>query len=177
MNALIRWITTHPVAANLTMIFVILAGLASANSITQKTFPDFTLDVIAITVAYPGASPAEIEQSIVRPIEDQLSGIEGVDELTASAVEGRGSVQLSLLLGEDVATRLDEVKGEIDRITVFPEDAEEPTVVQASQPERALELTLHGPAAPSVLKAEAERLKDGLVRLPGRQLRAAQQRA
>jgi len=167
MNGIIRWVTTHPVAANLAMIVVVVAGLASATSITQKTFPDFTLDVIAIDVAYPGASPTEIEQSIVRPIEDQLSSIEGVDELTASAVEGRGSVQLSLLLGEDVATTLDEVKGEIDRVTTFPEDAEAPTVAQASQPERVLELTLHGPTSPAVLKSEAERLKDGIARLDG----------
>ena len=167
MNAFIRWITTHPVAANLTMMFVIVAGLASANSVTQKVFPDFTLEIIAISVLYPGASPAEIEQSIVRPIEDQLSSIEGVDELTASAVEGRGSVQISLALGQDVTTRLDEVKSEIDRITVFPENAEEPIVVQASQPERMLELVLHGATGADVLKGEAERLKDALVRLPG----------
>ena len=167
MNAFIRWVTTHPVAANLTMLFVVVAGLASAASITQKVFPDFTIDIISIGVVYPGASPEEIEQSIVRPIEDRLSGIEGVDELTASAVEGMGSVQLSLLLGEDVATRLDEVKSEIDRITVFPEEAEEPTVVQASQPELVLELVLHGATGPEVLKGEAERLKDALTRLPG----------
>ena len=167
MNALIRRITTHPVAADLTMVLVVLMGLASATSITQKTFPDFTLDVIVIDVAYPGASPVEIEQSVVRPIEDQLSGLDGIDELTASAVEGRGTVRLSLLLGEDVQRTLDEVEGEIDRIATFPEDAEAPTVVQASQPERALELTLHGAASPAVLKAQAERLREGLTRLDG----------
>ena len=167
MNAIIRWITTHPVAANLAMLFVVVFGLASAASITQKVFPDFTLDVVVVSVVYPGASPAEIEQSIVRPIEEQLSAIDGIDEMTSSAVEGMGTVRLSLLLGEDVATTLDEVKGEIDRVTTFPEDAEAPTVVQASQPERVLELTLHGPADPAVLKAEAERLEDALVRLDG----------
>lgn len=167
MNGLIRWITTHPVAVNLTMLFVIVAGLVSAGSITQKTFPDISLDAIEISVLYPGASPSEIEQSILRPIEDQLSGIDGVDELTGSAVEGRGSVQLSLLLGEDVSTVLDEVKNEIDRISTFPDDAEAPTVVQLSQPERVLELALYGATSPHVLKAEAERLKDGIARLEG----------
>lgn len=167
MDAIIRWITTHPVAADLAMIVVLLAGLASAQSMTQKTFPDFTLDIIVIDVRYPGASPTEIEQSVVRPIEDQLSGVDGVDELTASAVEGRGTVQLRLLLGEDVQRTLDEVKREIDRITAFPEDVEAPTIVQATSPELVLELVLHGPATPAVLKKEAERLKDGIARLDG----------
>ncbi|MFK7858049.1 MAG: efflux RND transporter permease subunit [Granulosicoccus sp.] len=167
MNTIIRWITTHPVAANLVIAIVVLAGMVSASGLTQKTFPDFSLEVIQVSVVYPGASPTEIEQSIVRPIEDQLSGIDGVDEVTSSSVEGRGSVELSLQLGEDVAATLDEVKSEIDRITTFPDDAQAPTVVQASQPERALEITVFGDASEAVLKSTAERLKDDLTRLPG----------
>ncbi|MFK8079102.1 MAG: efflux RND transporter permease subunit [Granulosicoccus sp.] len=167
MNGFIRWITTHPVAANLVIAIVVLAGIVSATGLTQKTFPDFSLEVIQISVVYPGASPTEIEQSIVRPIEDQLSGIDGVDELTSSSVEGRGSVELSLQLGEDVAATLDEVKSEVDRITTFPEDAQAPVVVQASQPERALELTVYGDTSEAALKDTAQRLKDELVRLPG----------
>ncbi|MFK7996784.1 MAG: efflux RND transporter permease subunit [Granulosicoccus sp.] len=167
MNAIIRWMTTHPVAANLAMAIVVLAGIISAAGLTQKTFPDFSLEVIQISVVYPGASPSEIEQSIVRPIEDQLSGIDGVDEITSSSVEGRGSVELSLQLGEDVAAALDEVKSEIDRITTFPDDAQAPSVVQASQAERALEITVFGDTTEFALKKTAERLKDELVRLPG----------
>ena len=167
MNGAIRWITEHPLAANLLMIFVLVAGLASATSITQKTFPDFTLEVVDVTVVYPGASPAEIEQSVVRPIEDQLGSIDGVDEVSATAREGVGSVSLSLALGEDVATKLDEIRTEIDRIDTFPEDAEAPLVVQQAQRERALEIVLHGDASERTLKAEVERLEDELVRLPG----------
>ena len=108
--------TESPVAANLAMIFVIAAGLLAATSLPQRTFPEFTLDQIRISVVYTGASPEEIEQSIIRPIEDQLSGIDGVDEMTATASEGLGTVSLELKLGEDTATKLDEVKAEVDRI-------------------------------------------------------------
>ena len=166
MNATIKWMTEHPVAANLIMVLVLAVGLLSAMSLPQKTFPDFSLDVIDVRVTYPGASPSEIEQSIIRPIEDQLSGIEGVDELTATAREGSGQVALNLSLGANVAATLDDVKSEIDRITVFPEDAEEPTVVQRSNRSRVLEITISGDAPEEVLKAQAERLKDELVLLP-----------
>ncbi len=166
MNAMIKWMTEHPVAANLTMVLVVVVGLLSAISLPQKTFPDFSLDVIDVRVTYPGASPAEVEQSIIRPIEDQLSGIDGVDEVTAVAREGGASVSLSLQLGEDVAAKLDDVKSQVDRISVFPEDAEEPSVTQRSNRSRVLELTISGNASEDVLKQEAERLADELVLLP-----------
>ena len=167
MNRMIRWFTEHPIAANLAMVMVVASGLSSALSITQKTFPDFSLEVVDITVQYPGASPSEIEQSIVRPIEDQLAGIDGIDEMTATAREGQGTVSISLQLGEDVSTKLDEIKTEVDRIDNFPDEAEAPLVVQKSQLERALEITLHGAASEQVLKREAERLEAELGRLPG----------
>jgi len=166
MNAVIKWMAEHPVAANLTMVLVLALGLLSVVALPQKTFPDFSLDVIDIRVTYQGASPSEIEQSIIRPIEDQISGIDGVDEVTATAREGSGTVSLSLKLGEDVTAKLDDIKSEIDRITVFPVDADAPTVVQRSNRSRVLEISVHGSAAEGVLKQEAERLKDELVLLP-----------
>ncbi len=166
MNAIIKWMGEHPVAANLTMVLVLALGLLSILSLPQKTFPDFSLDVIDVQIRYQGASPTEIEQSLIRPIEDQLSGIDGVDEITATAREGSGTVSISLKLGEDVTAALDDIKTEVDRITVFPADAEEPSVVQRSNRSRVLEITISGDASEAVLKQEAERLKDELVLLP-----------
>jgi len=167
VNGIIRWLTEHPVAANLLMVTVLVLGLSSAGSLTQKTFPDFSLDVVDISVVYPGASPAEIAQSVVRPIEDRLAGIDGIDEINGVARENVGRVSVSLLLGEDVAEKLDKIKTEIDRIDTFPEDAESPLVVRQEQRERALEIVLHGDASERVLKGEAERLEQELERLPG----------
>ena len=166
MNGIIKWMTEHPVAANLAMVFVVALGVVTATAIPQKTFPEFTLDSVSVSVNYPGASPREIEESIVQPIEDQLSGVDGIDDITASISEGRGGVTVNFLKGEDIAEKLDEVKTEIDRITVFPEDANEPTVVQASNNSRVLEIAIHGDAPERVLKEEAERLKDELALLP-----------
>ncbi len=165
MNAIIKWMAESPVAANLATLLVVAAGLIAAASLPQKTFPEFTLDQIRVSVVYTGASPEEIEQSVIRPIEDQLSSIDGVDEITATASEGIGTVTLELKLGEDVSAKLDEVKAEVDRIAVFPEEVEEPSVVQANNRNRVLEIALHGRASERVLKQQAERLKDDLVRL------------
>ena len=165
MNSIIKWMTEHPVASNLITIFVVVLGVISAIQMPQKTFPDFTLDSVSVSVGYPGASPVEIQDSIVRPIEDQLSSIDGIDSITATISEGRGSVNVSFLRGEDIKAKLDEIKTEVDRINVFPIDADEPSVLQANNNSRVLEIALHGDATEAVLKEEAERLKDELVAL------------
>lgn len=167
MNGVIRWVTEHPIAANLAVMLILALGLSSFLSITQKTFPEFSLEVVNITVHYPGAAPSEIEQSIVRPIENQLAGIHGIDVMTATAREGEGAVSLSLQLGEDVSTMLDEIKTEIGRIDSFPDDAEAPLVVQQQRLEQALEITLYGAVSERALKREAKRLEKKLERLPG----------
>ena len=165
MNSIIKWMTEHPVAANLITVFVLVLGALSAIQMPQKTFPDFTLDSVSVSVGYPGASPVEIQDSIVRPIEDQLSGINGIDSITATISEGRGIVNVSFLRGEDIKAKLDEIKTEIDRIRAFPVDADEPSVLQANNNSRVLEIALHGNASEAVLKELAERLKDELVSL------------
>ncbi|MEM1373659.1 MAG: efflux RND transporter permease subunit [Pseudomonadota bacterium] len=167
MNAAIKWMAEHPVAAWLLMAIVVAAGALSATNMPQKTFPEFSLDSVAISVSYNGASPTEIQDSIVRPIEDELSGVDGVDDITASISEGRGGITVTFLDGEDIEAKLEEVKTEVEGITTFPEDADDPVVVRADNSTRVLEIALHGDATERVLKEEARRLKNELVALDG----------
>ncbi|MEO1637709.1 MAG: efflux RND transporter permease subunit [Pseudomonadota bacterium] len=167
MNAAIKWMTEHPVAAWLAMIMLVgLGGLTAAN-LPQKTFPEFALDSVSISVNYPGASPVEIQDSIVQPIEDELSGVDGIDDVTANISEGRGGVTVTFLDGEDIEAKLDEVKTEVEGMDVFPEDADDPVVVRSDNSTRVLEIALHGAASERVLKEEARRLKDELTAING----------
>ncbi|MEM7721370.1 MAG: efflux RND transporter permease subunit [Pseudomonadota bacterium] len=165
MNASIRWVAEHAVAATLTMILIVVLGAITILTIPQRTFPEFSLDAVSISVAYSGASPQEIEESIVRPIEDALSGVDGIDELTASISEGRAGITVTFLLGEDVQEKLNEIQTEVDGITIFPDEADEPVVVESSNNTRALEIAIHGNASERVLTEEAERLRDELILL------------
>ncbi|MEM8818972.1 MAG: efflux RND transporter permease subunit [Pseudomonadota bacterium] len=167
MNGAIRWMTENPVAAWLAMAIVVAAGVLAASNMPQKTFPEFALDSVSISVAYNGASPTEIQDSIVRPIEDELSGVDGIDDISASISEGRGGVTVTFLDGEDIETKLDEIKTEVDSITTFPDDAEEPVVVRSDNSTRVLEIAIHGDTTERVLKEEARRLKDELIAIDG----------
>ncbi|MEX2197609.1 MAG: efflux RND transporter permease subunit, partial [Burkholderiales bacterium] len=63
MRGLIAWMARHPVAANLLMLLIVVAGLSSALTTTQEVFPLIELDVIEVRVAYPGAAPDEVEEA------------------------------------------------------------------------------------------------------------------
>ena len=162
MNSVIRWLAEHPLAVNLAAILVVALGTLTAVQLPQQTFPEFSLDVVSISVAYPGASAAEIQDSIVRPIEDQLSGIEGIDSVTATIAEGRGGIAVSFVAGGNRQEKLDEVKTAIERVSVLPEDASDPVVVLADNSSRVMEIVIHGDVPEQVLKLEAERLRDEL---------------
>ena len=127
-NGAIAWMASHPVAANLLMLGLVLGGVLSAFRIKQEVFPEFSLDVIGISLIYPGASPSEVETGILMVTEDSVRGIEGVKRITSTASEGRGSISVELLASTDMDRALQDVKNAVDRIVTYPVDVERPTV-------------------------------------------------
>jgi multidrug efflux pump subunit AcrB len=152
----------NSVAANLLMFFLVLVGFISVSSIVQEVFPEASLDTIEVRVAWPGASPSEIEDGIILRVEEQLEGIEGIKRISAIAAENVGIVNVQLRLGADAARVLDDVKAEVDRITTFPVDAEEPQIQEMTTRRQAIQLALYGSASERTLKELAARMKDDL---------------
>ena len=124
----IAWMVHNRVAPNLLMLVLLIGGLFMANQIKKEVFPDFALDEVRVSVAYPGASPEEVEQGIVLAVEEAINGVEGVDEIRSTASEGRGLVIAELMEGADIQKANQDIQQEVDRITTFPVDAEEPEV-------------------------------------------------
>ena len=106
----IAWFARHRVAANLLMIVVVAAGLMTLPTITREVFPDITPDLVTVSVAYPGASPEEVESTIVERIEERLEGLVGVRRLTSTAGEGRALVTAELFTDADPQRVWEEVK-------------------------------------------------------------------
>ncbi|HSQ83569.1 MAG TPA: efflux RND transporter permease subunit, partial [Desulfobacterales bacterium] len=84
----IAWMAGHSVTANLLMLVLLVGGFFLGYRIKKEVFPDFELDQVQITVPYPGASPQEVERGIILAIEEAVQGLEGVNEVRASAREG-----------------------------------------------------------------------------------------
>jgi multidrug efflux pump subunit AcrB len=162
----LAWMAGHPVAANLVMMACILGGLLMLQNMRQEVFPTFDIDSVSVSVSYPGASPEEIEEGIILAVEEAVSGLDGIDEITSKAQEGVGTVTIEALDGTDMQRLTNEVKNEVDGIITFPVDAEEPTVTQSSRRKRGLSIVLFGDTSERTLHEITEQVRDELLQDP-----------
>lgn len=163
MRGPLAWMARNGVAANLLMAVLLLGGIAMTFQIKQEVFPEFDLDLIAVGVPLPGASPEEVESGIVVAIEEAVRGLDGVKEVRASANENAAGVSVELELGTDPSRALSDVKNAIDRITSFPEAAERPVVNQVANLRHVLAITLYGDVPEDQLRRWAEFTRDGII--------------
>ena len=167
MNRLIAWFAANRVAANLLMVFILVSGLLSLPQIRKETFPAIPLDSVTISVAYPGASPIEVEQSICTRIEEAIFDIQGIAELRSSAAENQCSVTVDVQKGFATEDIFNESKTRIDGITGLPLEAEEPVVVaNKTRRNTVLNIIISGPADERTLKNLADNMRDELLELP-----------
>ena len=162
----VAWMAGHSVAANLIMLLCLVGGFLALRHMRQEVFPDIALDTVSVSVAYPGASPEEVESGIILAVEEVIRGLDGVDEVTSVAREGSGRVTVELLLGADVQRLAQDIKSEVDRITTFPEEAEEAEVRIDSHRHDVLTVVVYGDAQDTVLHEVGERLRDHLLQSP-----------
>ncbi len=163
----IAWMTHHTVAANLVMLIFILGGLLISTNVKQEVFPEFKVDMIRVSVAYPGASPEEVEQGIILSVEDVVRGLDGVKEVTSTASESRAKVEIELVDGVNADNVLQDVVNEIDSIQSFPELAEKPMISLAEVRNQVLMVLVHGNQEEQTLREVAERVRDDLLQRPG----------
>jgi len=154
------------VAANLIMIFCIVGGLLSFKWITQEVMPDIERNIVRVSVSYPGASPEEVEQGLILAIEESVRGLDGVDEVSATAGEGSGRVEVKLLEGQDLLKLADDIESEIGRISTFPEDADDPEVSVLSHRRNVVDLVLYGRTSEATLHELGEMARDQLLTDP-----------
>jgi len=162
-KGVIAWMAGHSVTANLLMLVLLVGGFFLGFRIKKEVFPYFELDLVQITVPYPGASPQEVEKGIILAIEEAVQGLEGVKEVRASAKEGVGTVTVEMIEGENLQKLSQDIQSEVDRITSFPEEAEKPIVVIVSRKRYVVSLALFGDQSESVLREYAEYLRDRLL--------------
>lgn len=162
MKGPIAWMVRNPVAANLLMIALLIGGLYGAIRVQKEVVPPFEPDVVSVSVSYPGASPEEVEQGILMPVEEAVQGIAGIRELTSTAREGSGSVSVELVGGEDRMKIYQDVDQAVSRIQTFPDQAEQPEVSMQARQRSVIEVGLFGPLDVWTLRKLGERLRDQL---------------
>jgi multidrug efflux pump subunit AcrB len=162
----IAFMARNPVAANLAMLFLIVGGVFAVNFITQELFPDVTPDIVTVSVPYPGASPEEVEQGIVLAVEEAVMGIDNVKEVTSSASQNVGTVRVEMFGGGNLEKLLQDVKSQVDRITTFPDDAEDPIISIASRRRQVIDMVVYGDISMESLRETTEQVRDRLLQEP-----------
>ena len=163
----VAYMARNGVAANLLMFFILAAGFVSLPGLVQEAFPTVSLDAVEVSVAYPGATPNEVEESIVVKIEEQVNALTGVNRVTAVAAEGLASVVVELKTGADVSRAVDDVQSAVGRIQTLPAEAERPEIREMTNRQSVIRLVLYGDVSERALKELAYGIEDELAALPG----------
>ena len=167
MEPITRWFVQNKVAANMMMIFIIIAGFVTIPYIKMEVFPAIEVDVINVSIVYPGASPSDIEESICVRVEERLQGLEGIKKITSTASENLAVISVEILPEQDVEDMLDKVKAQVDAINTFPDDIEKPTVQQIIAVSEVITIAVDGNLDEDNLINLTEIIKDEIDALPG----------
>jgi len=163
----ISYMARNPIAANLLMILLIGGGVWSMYTVQKEVFPQFQLDIVDVSVVYPGSAPAEVEQGILLPVEEAIRGVQGIKEVTSTAREGSGSISIELVAGTNRMKAFQDIDQAVNRIRTFPDDIEEPEVTLQARQREVIEIGLFGDTDIWTLRKLAERLRDRLLSEPG----------
>ncbi len=139
---MIRYFVRHPTAANLLMAIIVLLGVLGASALRREVFPEFASTYVNVQVVYKGASSNEVEDTICRRIEEEIEGIEGIEEVVATAQENLALVTIEVADGYRVADVLTDVENAVDTIDNFPEDVEDPVIWEVENTDRVCTVTL-----------------------------------
>ena len=157
---------------NTMLVAVLVVGAISAFTLRREVFPQFELEIILVSVPYPGASPDEVESGICQKIEEAIRSVDGIKKVTSIAGEGAGSVVIELRSDvKNVQKVLNEVQAQIDRIPSFPDLSEEPNVQQITFRNKAIsvgvvQMNSDAPDAELQLREITEQVRDDLLLIP-----------
>jgi multidrug efflux pump subunit AcrB len=164
MKQVIDWMAEHHVATNLLMWFIIITGVLSLGTINMEVFPGTSFDAVSVEIEYIGASPDEIEKSICIKIEEAISGIEGIENISSTAIEGLGTVRADLFEGTNIQGIKEKIKSEVDRIVTFPAESERPIIKEALRTKEVISLVVSGNINEKKLTELANEIKDDLIK-------------
>ncbi|MEE2651854.1 MAG: efflux RND transporter permease subunit, partial [Pseudomonadota bacterium] len=157
-RGIIPWFARNSVAANLLMIVILCVGIGSALNIQRTLQPDFEINIIRITVPYPGATPEEVEDGVILKIEEALQDIDAIESIESTADESLATISADIYKDYDILAVMDEIKSAVDGIVSFPEQAERPIVKRLEFQKHTVNVELYGDLDERSLKSLGEQV-------------------
>ncbi|NLO73139.1 MAG: efflux RND transporter permease subunit [candidate division WS1 bacterium] len=168
------WLTRLAINRRVTIAMIILGimvlGLVGLQRMPWDFFPEVDFPYIFVTVPYPGAAPEEVEEGVVKPLEDQFSIISNVKHLTSTCRENMGSVAIQFEYGTNLDGAASDVRDAVDRAKLsFPSDVESPQLLKlniSAMP--VMQMGITGDRDPRDLyRLVNDKLKPALAQIPG----------
>ena len=166
MRRLLAEFARNTVFANIVFILIFLGGGIAAMSMIRENFPEFSLDLLTVSIAYPGADPEEVEEGISQKIEEAVQEIEGIKLYTTTSKEGVGTTLIEIKENFPAGDVLEDVRTRINAISTFPADAEKPVIDELTVKDAVMLLYLSGEMSERRIKEWSERIKDEIQQLP-----------
>jgi multidrug efflux pump subunit AcrB len=161
--SIVRLFVRHHTAANLLMALMIILGLYSLVRLNTQFFPDFGVDVVSISVEWPGASAEDIDENIVEPVEPEVRFLDQVKHVRSVSTEGLAQISVEFQPGSDMQAAMTDVETAVGQVTTLPEDSERPEIRRHIRYDSISRLVLSGPYPEAALKATAKRIRDDLL--------------
>lgn len=163
-DKIVRLSVNNSVFVNLLFFLVIAAGVIGALRLPREQFPEVSLDAVMVEVVYVGATAADVEELIIRPIEEELDNVSDVKRVQSIANEGMATITLTFLAGTDLRDARADVEKAVQATQDLPEDAETPQVREVKLDLPVLTVALIGDRT---IRSETDRVQEILTRRPG----------
>lgn len=166
MHLLTGWFIRNPVAANLVMVLLLVAGLLTVSSIRVEGFPKLPADTLEITTIFPNAQVEHVDQQITRKVEKEIEGLAGVKKVSSYSSKGISSVSVQKQEGYLLERLSEDLRAKLDAIYGLPEKSEKPIVTRNDFDLAAMIIQLYGDTDTNTLQKTATDVREALLALP-----------
>jgi multidrug efflux pump subunit AcrB len=162
-TSLIAIFTRHRTASNLLMTLMIVGGLGALSKLNTQFFPDFGIDMVSISVEWPGASAEDVDSNIVQAIEPDVRFLDGVKRVRSSSREGIATIVVEFNPGTDMQAALADVETGVGQVRTLPEDSEKPEIRRVVRYDTISRIAISGNFPEPALKTIAKQIRDDLL--------------
>ena len=163
----IRFAINNPLIVNMSLIIILLMGILCWKGLPQEIFPVVDLDWIHVSTEFEGASPAEVEQQITLPIEEEFENIQDIDHISSISLEGFSDIYIKLKPGSNVDDFMRDAQTILDSVDELPDIAEEPELTRIRTRFPVITLTLFSQSSDALLYEWVEELRREMQKVSG----------
>lgn len=166
MKTITRWFLDNPVAANLLMVFTLVAGWLTFQNLRVESFPQIPPTELEISVAYPGGTASQVDEGITQRIEEAISGVAGIKTITSQSSKGYASVIVKKNTGVELDRLMEDIRNQVESIEGFPALAERPRIYRNEYTNLAAFVMVYGGNSEALLQQVSSRVETVLKKHP-----------